>query len=189
MAPDGEAGDRRSSCADSTACFMARTARTQQEIVQKRRPPVTGCPEHSRPTTRDSSHTHTTTNNNLTTTSTSSIHPTTRTSTVRKCKFFHLRLRITQIHTTIITPSTKAGSLCRTTISWSHTHDHRRVQRGLQNEGQKRDHYQSVNHVALTGPVVQTRWSHVPLTFNARDVDLRSAPHVDATVINCSVAG
>jgi hypothetical protein len=29
----------------------------------------------------------------------------------------------------------------------------------------------------------------VPLTFNARDVDLRSAPHVDTMVINCSVAG
>jgi hypothetical protein len=54
---------------------------------------------------------------------------------------------------------------------------------------QKRDHYRSVNHVALTGPVVQTRWSHVPLTFDARDVDLRSAPHVDAMVINYSVAG
>jgi hypothetical protein len=59
----------------------------------------------SQPTTRESSRTHTTTtNNNLTITSTSSTHPTTRTSTVRKCKFFHLRLRITQIHTTIITP-------------------------------------------------------------------------------------
>jgi hypothetical protein len=54
---------------------------------------------------------------------------------------------------------------------------------------QNRDHYRSVNHVALTGPVVQTRWSHAPLTFDARDVDLRSAPHVDAMVINCSVAG
>jgi hypothetical protein len=32
------------------------------------------------------------------------------------------------------------------------------------------------------------RWSHVPLTFDARDVDLRSAPHVDAMVVNCSVA-
>jgi ribonuclease HI len=36
---------------------------------------------------------------------------------------------------------------------------------------------------------VQTKWSHVPLTFDARDVDLRSAPHMDAMVINCSVAG
>jgi hypothetical protein len=54
---------------------------------------------------------------------------------------------------------------------------------------QKRDQYQSVNYVALISPVVQTRWSHVPLTFDARDIDLRSAPHVDAMVINCSVAG
>jgi hypothetical protein len=54
---------------------------------------------------------------------------------------------------------------------------------------QKRDHYRSINHVAVTGPVVQTKWSHVPLTFDARDVDLRSAPHMDAMVINCSVAG
>jgi hypothetical protein len=54
---------------------------------------------------------------------------------------------------------------------------------------QKRDHYRSVNHVTLTGPMVQTRWSHVPLTFDVRDVDMRSAPHVDAMVINCIVVG
>jgi hypothetical protein len=24
-----------------------------------------------------------------------------------------------------------------------------------------------INHVAITGPVVQTKWSHVPLTFDA----------------------
>jgi hypothetical protein len=54
---------------------------------------------------------------------------------------------------------------------------------------QKRDHYRNINHVAVTGPVVQTKWSHVPLTFDARDVDLRSAPDIDAMVINCSVAG
>jgi hypothetical protein len=54
---------------------------------------------------------------------------------------------------------------------------------------QKRDHYRSINHVVVTGPVVQTKWSHIPLTFDARDVNLRSAPHCDAMVINCSVAG
>jgi hypothetical protein len=54
---------------------------------------------------------------------------------------------------------------------------------------QKRDNYRSINHVAVTGPVMQTKWSHVPLTFDARDVDLRSTPHIDAMVINCSVAG
>jgi hypothetical protein len=36
---------------------------------------------------------------------------------------------------------------------------------------------------------MQMKWSHVPLTFDARDVDLRNAPHIDAMVINCSVAG
>jgi hypothetical protein len=37
--------------------------------------------------------------------------------------------------------------------------------------------------------VVQTKWSHVSITFDTRDVDLRSAPHADAMVINCHVAG
>jgi hypothetical protein len=37
--------------------------------------------------------------------------------------------------------------------------------------------------------VVQTKWSHVPITFDARDVDLRSAPHADAMVINYRVTG
>jgi hypothetical protein len=37
--------------------------------------------------------------------------------------------------------------------------------------------------------VVQTKWSHLPITFDARDVDLRSAPHADAMVINYRVAG
>jgi hypothetical protein len=36
---------------------------------------------------------------------------------------------------------------------------------------------------------VQMKWSHVPLTFDTRDVNLRSAPHADAMVINCRVAG
>jgi hypothetical protein len=54
---------------------------------------------------------------------------------------------------------------------------------------QKRDHYRSIDHVAITGPVMQAKWSHVPLTFDTRDVDLRSAPHIDTMVINCIVAG
>jgi hypothetical protein len=107
MAPEGEAEDGRNSHIDSTVCFMVRTARTKQGIVQKQRPPGTECPEHSQPTTRGSSLTHTTTNNNNpTTTSKSSIHPTTRTNTVKKCRFCHHCLRITQIHNTITTPST-----------------------------------------------------------------------------------
>jgi hypothetical protein len=59
----------------------------------------------------------------------------------------------------------------------------------IETKRQKRDHYRCVNHVALTGPEVQTKWSHVPLTFDARDVELHSAPHADAMVITCRVAG
>jgi hypothetical protein len=58
----------------------------------------------------------------------------------------------------------------------------------FESKRQKRDHNRSVNHVALAGLVVQTRLSLVPLTFDARDVDLRSTPHVNAMVINCNVA-
>jgi hypothetical protein len=54
---------------------------------------------------------------------------------------------------------------------------------------QKKDHYRSVNHVALTSLVVQTKWSHVPLTFDIRDIDLCSAPHANSMVINSRVAG
>jgi hypothetical protein len=43
----------------------------------------------------------------------------------------------------------------------------------------KWDHYRSVNHVALIGLVVQTRWSHVPLTFDARM--LICAAHLTST--------
>lgn len=38
-------------------------------------------------------------------------------------------------------------------------------------------------------PVVQTKWSHIPLTFDAKDVDLRSAPRTDAMVVNYNIDG
>jgi hypothetical protein len=37
--------------------------------------------------------------------------------------------------------------------------------------------------------MVQTKRSNVPITFDARDVDLCSAPHADAMVINYRVVG
>jgi hypothetical protein len=61
---EGEDEDRRSSHTDSIAYSMARTVRTQQEITRKRRPPWTGCPGHSQPTTRELLRTHTTTTTN-----------------------------------------------------------------------------------------------------------------------------
>jgi hypothetical protein len=39
------------------------------------------------------------------------------------------------------------------------------------------------------GSVIQTKWSHVPLTFDASDINLCNAPHTDAMVVNCNVVG
>jgi hypothetical protein len=76
------AEDGRSSRVDFTACFTAKTARTQRETARKRRPPGTGCPEHNQPTTQELSHTHiNTTSHNHTTTAPLSIHLTTHTNT------------------------------------------------------------------------------------------------------------
>jgi hypothetical protein len=51
------------------------------------------------------------------------------------------------------------------------------------------EQYQSVNHVAVNRPVVQTKWSQVPLTFDSSNVNLGNAPHTDAMVISYNVAG
>jgi hypothetical protein len=52
------AGDERSSRADFTSSFTAKTARTQRGIARKRRPPGTGCLGHNPPTTQGLSRTH-----------------------------------------------------------------------------------------------------------------------------------
>jgi hypothetical protein len=101
------AGDGRSNRADITSCFTAKTARTQQGIAMKRRPPGTGCLKHNPPTTKELSRTHiNTTTHNHTTTATPSIYPTTHIRTTRRYKSYHphSHLRINQTYTTKITP-------------------------------------------------------------------------------------
>jgi hypothetical protein len=132
-----------------------------------------------------------TTTHNHTTTTTPSIYPITHISTIRRYKSYHphSRLRINQTYTTKITQAPKQEDFA--------DQPYRRVIHMItggssvdfDTKRQKRDHYRSVNHVAITDLVLQTKWSHVPLTFDARDVNLHSAPHIDAMVINCSVAG
>jgi hypothetical protein len=111
-AQEEEVVDGHSSRADSTTCFTVKTAHTQQGIVWRPRPPGTECPEHNQPTTRGSSRTHTI-NSNPPTMSKSSIHPTTLTSTIKRCRFYHHRLCITQIDHTTTTihkhPNTKTS--------------------------------------------------------------------------------
>ena len=102
------AEDGRNSRANFTACFTAKTARTQQGTARKRRPPETGCLGHNQPTTQELSHTHINNSHSHTTTAPLSIHLTTHTNTTRKYKsyhlHYHLRTRISQTSTTQITP-------------------------------------------------------------------------------------
>jgi hypothetical protein len=87
MARVAGAGDGRSNRVDITACFMAKTACTQQGIARKQRPPGTRYLGHNQPTTKELSRTHiNTTTHNHTTTATPSIYPTTHISTTRRYK-------------------------------------------------------------------------------------------------------
>jgi hypothetical protein len=47
---------------------------------------------------------------------------------------------------------------------------------------QCQNYYREVNHVAIEGPITQTKWSQIPITFSARDINLTSFPHTDAMV-------
>jgi hypothetical protein len=101
--------DGHSSRAGFTAYFTAKTARTRRGTARKRRPPGTGCPGRSPPTTQELSPTHiNTTSRNHTTTAPLSIHLTTHTNTTRRYKSYHLRsslrIRISQTSITQITP-------------------------------------------------------------------------------------
>jgi hypothetical protein len=68
-----------------------------------------------------------------------------------------------------------------------HTHDTILTITGGSNmdfktKGERRDYYRQVNHVTVEGPITQTKWSHIPITFSSQDVNLTSFPHTDAMV-------
>jgi hypothetical protein len=45
---------------------------------------------------------------------------------------------------------------------------------------QRIDYYCQVNHVAIEGPITQTKWSHMLITFSSQDINLTSFPHTGA---------
>jgi hypothetical protein len=53
----------------------------------------------------------------------------------------------------------------------------------FEDKKQKREHYRQVNHVAVEGPIVCTKWSHIQITFIEADIKLTSLLHMDAMVI------
>jgi hypothetical protein len=168
------AGDGHSSRADFTACSTVKTARTLQGTAQRRRPPETGCLGHNQPTTLELSRTHTTIQ---TSTTPLSFHLTTHTHTTRRYKsYLPHPPPPTPNPQTNNTPTTKTRRLRRSAVSRSHSHDHRGVQCRLRyeatEEGPLPQHQPRRRHQSSRADKVV----HVPLTFDARDVDLRSAP-------------
>jgi hypothetical protein len=52
---------------------------------------------------------------------------------------------------------------------------------------QHKDYYHQANHVSVDGPITQTKWSHMPITFSSQDVNLTSFLHTDAMVITVHI--
>jgi hypothetical protein len=158
------ARDVRNRRVDFTACFTAKTAPTKPKIAQRRRPPETGWHGRNQPTTLELSHTHISIPLHHTSTPPLPIHRTTHTNTTRKYKSYlpHPLFHISN-NKTSTTPCPETRGLRRSAVSRSHSYDHWGSSTDFNTKRQKRDHYRSINHIAITGPVVQTKWSHVPL--------------------------
>jgi hypothetical protein len=149
------AGDVRNRRADFTACFTAKTTPTKPETAQRRRPPKTGWHGRNQPTTLEMSRTHISSPLHHTSTPPLRIHRTTHTNTTRNYKSY--------LPTPTSTPATtkhppppcpKTRGLRRSAVSQSHSYDHRGSSTDFDMKRQKRDHYRSINHVAITGLVV-----------------------------------
>jgi hypothetical protein len=57
----------------------------------------------------------------------------------------------------------------------------------FENKRQKREYYRQVNHVAVEGQIVQTKWSHLQITFTEADIKLTSFLHIDTMVITAHI--
>jgi hypothetical protein len=57
----------------------------------------------------------------------------------------------------------------------------------FKNKRQRREYYRQVNHVAVEGPIMRTKRSHILITFNEDDIKLVSFLHTDAMVITAHI--
>jgi hypothetical protein len=55
------------------------------------------------------------------------------------------------------------------------------------NKRQQRNYYRQINHVAIEGSITKTKWSHIPITFSAQDINQASFPHTDVMVITVHI--
>jgi hypothetical protein len=57
------------------------------------------------------------------------------------------------------------------------------------NKKQKKEAQRRVQHVGVQGPLIRSKWSHIPITFSQEDLQLKDYPHNDAMVITCVIKG
>jgi hypothetical protein len=57
------------------------------------------------------------------------------------------------------------------------------------NKKQKNEAQRKVHHVGVQGPIIKSKWSHVPITFSQEDLQLKDYPHNDAMVISYVIKG
>jgi hypothetical protein len=55
------------------------------------------------------------------------------------------------------------------------------------NKRQKKEAHQRVHHVGVQGPYIESRWSHIPITFSQEYLHLKDDPHNDAMVISSAI--
>jgi hypothetical protein len=59
----------------------------------------------------------------------------------------------------------------------------------LDNKRQKKEARRRVQHVGVQGPLIKSKWSHIPITFSQEDLQLKDYPHNDAMFISCVIKG
>jgi hypothetical protein len=57
------------------------------------------------------------------------------------------------------------------------------------NKTQKMEAQRRAHHVRVQGPFINSKWSHIPITFSQEDLQLKDYPHNDAMVISCVING
>ena len=59
----------------------------------------------------------------------------------------------------------------------------------FENKRARTNHYRKVNAIAAEGPIVKTKWSHMPIMFTEADLKLKGYPHTDEMVIEAHIHG
>jgi hypothetical protein len=57
------------------------------------------------------------------------------------------------------------------------------------NKKQKKEIQRRVQHVGVQRPFIKSKWSHIPITFSQKDLQVKDYPHNDAMVISCVIKG